>query len=159
MSGAVESYSTQWSEGIFPSHNGRKKSKKSNLNNTFKDTEMLENILRMSNPNKSNSKLNQTLAFYRHGGHNSQVKYSNRDYLSKNSRSTKKKGLNYMKQMMNKTVLIQNQDYAVGKGAVVDFNPQQLAAKGFIKNDILVKIFYLFLEDEGKVEILRFSWL
>lgn len=121
------------------SHNNRKKSKKSHLNNTFKDSDILESILRMSNPNKSKSKLNQTLAFYRHGGHNSQVKYSNRDYINQNSRSSKKKGLNYMKQMMNKTVLIQNQDYNMIKNQMMDFNPAQLATKGFIKKDHLVR--------------------
>lgn len=36
---------------------------------------------------------------------------------SQNTRAGKKKELAYMKQMMNKTVLIQNQDYA-------SFNPQ-----------------------------------
>mmetsp|Transcript_8055 Transcript_8055/g.7622 ORF Transcript_8055/g.7622 Transcript_8055/m.7622 type:complete len:190 (-) Transcript_8055:125-694(-) len=118
------------------SHNGRKKSKKNHLNNTFKDADMLENILRMSNPHKSNSKLNQTLAFYRHGGHKSQVKYSNRDYLDQSSRS-KKKGLNYMKQMMNKTVLIQNQDYNIIKNPVIDFNPAQIHPKGLVKHDML----------------------
>lgn len=92
----------------------------------------------MSNPNKkSNAKLNQTLIFYRHGGHNSQVKYSNRDYLyqNNNSRSKKKKGLNYMKQMMNKTVLIQNQDYQALNHPTKDFNQSKMKKKNsnFIK--------------------------
>ena len=98
------------------SQNLRKKPKqKSNLNNTFKESELIESIMRMSQPNhkqKSAHKLNQTIVFYHQ---NPQLKYSNRDYLnqSQNSRSCKKKGLNYMKQMMNKTVLIQNQDYQI----------------------------------------------
>lgn len=94
----------------------RKKSKKSNLNNTFKEVDLIDGIMRMSNPGKkSTSKMYQTIAFYGHGNQNIPVKFSNRDYVhqSLNSRSSKKKGLNHMKQMMNKTVLIQNQDYKV----------------------------------------------
>lgn len=79
--------------------------------------------MRMSNPGKlSQSKMNQTIAFYTHGNQNVPLKFSNRDYLnqSQNSRSSKKKGLNYMKQMMNKTVLIQNHDYQVFGKSILD---------------------------------------
>lgn len=96
------------------SQNNRKKLKKTNLNNTFKEADLIDSIMRMSNPGKkSHSKMHQTIAFYGKG--NNAIKYSNRDYLNQNqnSRSSKKKGLNHIKQMMNKTVLIQNQDYQV----------------------------------------------
>ena len=100
------------------------------MNNTFKESEVLENIIRMSNPNKkSSSKLNQTLVYYRHGGNKSQVKYSNRDYINQNSRSTKKKGLNYMKQMMNKTVLIQNQDYKILNNPLTELVGSKISKK------------------------------
>lgn len=74
----------------------------------------MENIIKMSNPDKKlKSKMYQTIAFYGHGNPNAHIKFSNRDYVnqSQNSRSSKKKGLAYMKQMMNKTVLVQNNDY------------------------------------------------
>lgn len=96
------------------SQNHRKKAKKTNLNNTFKEVDLIDSIMKMSNPGKkSHSKMHQTIAFYGKG--NNAMKYSNRDYINQanNSRSSKKKGLNHMKQMMNKTVLIQNQDYQV----------------------------------------------
>jgi hypothetical protein len=96
------------------SQNNRKKIKKNNLNNTFKEADLIDTIMKMANPSKkSHSKMHQTIGFY--GKDANIMKYSNRDYLnqSNNSRSSKKKGLTYMKQMMNKTVLIQNQDYQV----------------------------------------------
>lgn len=105
------------------SQNHRKKIKKNNLNNTFKESDLLESIMKISNPSKlSQAKMHQTLAFYGHGNPSSQIKYSNRDYLnqSQNSRSSKKKGLAYMKQMMNKTVLIQNQDYKMLAKSIPD---------------------------------------
>lgn len=123
------------------SQNNRKKIKRGNLNNTFKDSDILENIIRMSNPNKkSKSKLNQTLIFYRPGGNHSQVKYSKKDYLNQNTRS-KKKGLNYMKQMMNKTALIQNQDYQAHNRTIKDFKGAKMRKKNLnmIKNDLMVR--------------------
>lgn len=105
------------------SQNNRKKPKKTNLNNTFKENDLIDSLMRMSNPGKlSQSKMHQTIAFYTHGTQNVPLKFSNRDYLnqSQNSRSSKKKGLNYMKQMMNKTVLIQNHDYQVFGKSILD---------------------------------------
>lgn len=66
--------------------------------------------------------MNQTIAFYTQN-QPTQTKFSNRDYMnqSKNSRSiNKKKGLAYMKQMMNKTVMIQNNDYQIFENQVPD---------------------------------------
>jgi len=106
------------------SQNNRKKSKKSNFNNTFKDVDLIESLIKLSNPVKnSQSKLNQTMAVY--DAHNYQYipsKHSNREYInqSQNSRTSKKKGLNYMKQMMNKTVLIQNHDYQIFGKPIAD---------------------------------------
>ena len=105
------------------SQNQRKKSKKSNLNNTFKQWELIDSIMKISMPEKkSHSKMNQTITFYANNNQ-PQVKFSNRDYMnqSKNSRSVnKKKGLAYMKQMMNKTVMIQNNDYHILENQLPD---------------------------------------
>lgn len=98
------------------SQNNRKKPKKPNFNQTFKESDLIDSIIKFSNPVKnSHTKLNQTMALYSQNKYYSQSKHSNRDYFNQvnNSRASKKKGLNYMKQMMNKTVLIQNQDYQV----------------------------------------------
>ena len=98
------------------SQNNRKKLKKTNFNQTFKESDLIDSIIKFSNPVKnSHTKLNQTTALYSQNKYYSQSKHSNRDYFNQvnNSRASKKKGLNYMKQMMNKTALIQNQDYQV----------------------------------------------
>ena len=105
------------------SQNQRKKPKKNNLNSTFKQCDLIENIMKMSMPEKkSHSKMNQTIAFYTQN-QQPQAKFSNREYMnqSKNSRSiNKKKGLAYMKQMMNKTVMVQNNDYHIFENQLPD---------------------------------------
>lgn len=66
--------------------------------------------------------MNQTIAFYTQN-QQPQAKFSNREYMnqSKNSRSiNKKKGLAYMKQMMNKTVMVQNNDYHIFENPLPD---------------------------------------
>jgi hypothetical protein len=118
------------------SQNNRKKAKKANLNSTLKEHEIMDSIMRMSNPGKkSQSKMHQTIAFYGHGNPGFPVKFSNRDYLnqSQNSRSSKKKGLAYMKQMMNKTVMIQNKDYQILGKSLMDRNLIPLTLKGNYK--------------------------
>lgn len=76
------------------SQNQRKKPKKSNFNNTFKESDLIESIIKFSNPVKnSQTKLNQTMALYSKNKQYPVSKYSNRDYFNQvnnnNQRATK----------------------------------------------------------------------
>lgn len=95
-------------------NNNRKKIQKQNWNMVAEDTSLLDSILKYSNPSKnSKTKLNTTMAVYNKNVNFLPSTVSNREVhnQSHNSRGGNKKDLSYMKQMMNKTVLIQNQDY------------------------------------------------
>lgn len=95
-------------------NNNRKKIQKQNWNMVAEETSLLDSILKYSNPSKnSKTKLNTTMAVYNKNVNFLPSTVSNREVhnQSHNSRGGNKKDLSYMKQMMNKTVLIQNQDY------------------------------------------------
>ena len=113
------------------SQNRTKKPKKQNFNQTFKESDLIDSIIKFSNPVKnSQTKLNQTMALYNQNKYYAQQnKHSTRDYFNQvnNSRASKKKSLNYMKNMMNKTVLIQNQDYQVLGKSIQDRVPKKYA--------------------------------
>lgn len=106
------------------SQNNKKKPLKQNWNTISGETALVDNILKVTRPVKdSKGKLNTTMAIY------TKAKFlpttvSNRDAQnqSQNSRSSKKKDLNYVKQMMNKTVLIPNQDYQPFNQNITGFN-------------------------------------
>ena len=72
--------------------------------------------MRNTKPNKiSKSKLNSTMAIYHKNPNFLPSTVSNREAhnLSQKSRAgNRKQDIAYVKQMMNKTVLIQNQDYS-----------------------------------------------
>jgi len=102
------------------SHNNRKKVRKQNWN-TVTDESLLGNILKFSRQNKtSNSKLSNTI--------------SNREThnQSHNSRVNNKKSFENAKQMMNRTVLIQNQDYRT-------YNPHKTVVRNRIPARMEVK--------------------
>ena len=103
------------------SQNNRKKIRKQNWN-TITDEFFLDNVLKFSRPNKwSKTKLNTTMAIYSKNTNFLPATISNREAhnQSQNSRTGQKKDLAqaHVKQMMNRTVLIQNQDYRT-------YNPQ-----------------------------------
>jgi len=89
--------------------------------NTVTDESLLGNILKFSRQNKtSNSKLSNTI--------------SNREThnQSHNSRVNNKKSFENAKQMMNRTVLIQNQDYRT-------YNPHKTVVRNRIPARMEVK--------------------
>lgn len=96
-----------------PKTNTRKKVRKHNYNPLEEDSVLLENIMKYSRPGKSSkSKLNTTMAIYNKKTTFLPSTISSRETQnqSQNVRASKKKDMAYMKQMMNRTVLIQNQD-------------------------------------------------
>jgi len=94
------------------SQNNRKKVRRDDLNKTVQEPSLIDNIMRFSKPVKnSKTKLNTTLAIYNKNFLPSTVSNREANNSSNNSKANNKKGLVYMKQMMNRTVLIQNQDY------------------------------------------------
>ena len=108
------------------SQNNRKKIRKHNWKTFEDENPLIDNIMKFSAPLKkgSKSKLNTTMAIYNKKPNFLPTTISSREThnQSQNSRSSKKRDLAYMKQMMNKTVLIQNQDYT-------SFNPHVVAVR------------------------------
>jgi hypothetical protein len=142
--------------------NHRKKVQKQNWNTIADETSLLDNIIKYSVPTKtSKSKLNTTMAVYKKPNNILPTTISNREThnQSHNSRSSKKKNLNYMKQMMNKTVLIQNQDYSsVGPPNVSGVRQQigpriDLKKKSALlvpKQVVMVRLLFLLFRDLRK---------
>lgn len=98
---------------------------KQNWNTISDETALVDNILKVSRPLKdSKGKLNTTMAIYTKKPNFLPSTISNRDAQnqSQNSRTNKKKELNYVKQLMNKTVLIPNQDYQPFNQKITGFN-------------------------------------
>lgn len=121
------------------SQNSRKKVMKLKWNTISDETAIIENILKASRPSKgSKSKLSTTMAIYSMKTNFLPATISNRENQnqSQNSRPSKKKEMSYVKQMMNKTVMIPSQDYHPFNSKVVGVKTK--IGDGRIKKNSLV---------------------